>query len=115
MTGGIQSSIQLDADPSPRNEALAYETQAQAAARERANSHELAMIRARKGWVGCLTGSVNETLNTGLLILVLALVLLAATLVGAAYRPDVFGPYVDRTFQLVLTVSGFVFGVKMTR
>ena len=99
--------LKLDQNPSPKAEAKQFQN-----ADERA--HQIALIVAKKGVVGKLTGSTNDAMNTGTLILIICLFLWGASMVGVCFKADAFSPISDNVFKAVLAVAGYVFGTKTT-
>jgi hypothetical protein len=111
--GGADRIIQVDPNPTPKEEAKDFEN-ADERMQAKAQAHELAIINSKKGWVGRVTGSTNEALNTGVFILFLSLILLAASMVGSAYYPTTFAAITDNLFKLALTVAGYIFGTHQS-
>ena len=70
----------------------------------------LALLSAKKGWIGRITGSTNEDMNTGLLVLLISLLLLGVSMIGTAEKITEFASISDNLFKVVLTVAGYVFG-----
>jgi hypothetical protein len=103
--------LKVDPNPSAKAEAESFENPDERL-RATANAHELAVLAAKKGWVGCLTGSANEAMNTGLLILLISLALLGGSMWGTTQYPNTFIGITDNLFKLVLTVAGYVFGTQ---
>lgn len=101
--------LKVEQNPTPRDEAREFENpdeRAKAAAR----GHELALLKAKTGWIGRLTGSTNESMNTGLLLLLICLALLGFSIIVNAEGIPGFSGITDNLFKLVLTLAGYVFG-----
>jgi hypothetical protein len=102
-------ALQLDQNPSPKDEARDFQnTDEKLIAANHA--HEIAILNAKRGAIGKLTGSSNDAMNTGLLILIICLVLLALSMIGDCIKPEPFSSITDNLFKVVLTVAGYVFG-----
>ena len=67
---------------------------------------------AKRGIVGKLTGSTNDAMNTGLLILIICLILWGLSMIGVYQKAEVFNPISDDIFKVVLAVSGYIFGTN---
>jgi uncharacterized membrane protein (UPF0136 family) len=80
-----------------------------------ARPHELALLAAKGGLVGRLTGSTNESLNTGFLVLIISLILFAGSMAGTYVDAAKFSIITDDLFKLVLTVAGYVFGTHTAK
>jgi hypothetical protein len=109
-----EPQLRIDPNPSPKDEARDFQNSDERRLAA-THSHELAMIDARRGLIGRLTGSTNDSMNTGLFILVCGLLLLAGSMVGGLFRPEAFSGTTDNLFKFVLTVSGYVFGTKVAQ
>jgi len=98
--------IKVDPNPTPQAEAEQFENPDERA-RAPANAHELAVLSAKKGWIGRITGSTNEDMNTGLLVLLISLLLWGGSMI---IKVDASAS--DNLFKFILTVAGYVFGTK---
>jgi hypothetical protein len=104
--------LELERNPSPKEEAKDFQNPDERMAAAR-NAHELALINARRGYVGKITGSTNDAMNTGTFILLICFVFLGISMIGLYIRPEAFGAIVDNLFKAILTVAGYVFGTKI--
>jgi hypothetical protein len=77
--------IKVDPNPTPQAEAEQFENPDERE-RARANAHELALLSAKKGWIGRITGSTNEDMNTGLFVLLISLLLCEGSSMRAISR-----------------------------
>jgi len=81
--------LKLDQNPSPKEEAKDFQN-----ADERSiaahNAHQIALIDAKRGVVGRLTGSTNDAMNTGTLILLICLTLWGLSMVGLYVKTEAF-------------------------
>ncbi|MGH6845599.1 MAG: hypothetical protein ACRECU_12975, partial [Methylocella sp.] len=101
--------LKIDQNPTPKDEARDFENPDERM-RDKVNAHELALLTARRGLVGKLTGSTNEALNTGLMVLIVSLILFGFAMLGTYINASGFNTITDDLFKLVLTVAGYVFG-----
>ena len=109
--------VQLDPNTSPEAEAEEFATPDERK-EARAHNHELKKLdiefktlRAKQGWIGKVTGSANPNLNIAFVIIVVLCFAYIAT-----YLPDKLDDSVKELRRYIiggiLTVAGFVFGVK---
>ena len=105
--------LQVDPNPTPKAEAEEFENiDERFRAAER--GHELAILAAKKGWIGIITGSTNESMNTGLFLLLISLLLLGCSMIGSAKEIAAFNAITDNLFKFVLTLAGYIFGTSMS-
>ncbi len=104
----IKEPLELDRNPTPKEEAKEFEN-----LDEKVRAHELELLKGKRGWVGKITGSTNEALNTGLFVLVIAFFMLAIAMFGLLFT-KVFEPFIQGLMNLVAAALGYVLGTKKT-
>lgn len=107
-----EGHIAVDKDPTPDEEGGFFST-ADEKRQAMLNQHELAIHDRNLGLIGKVTGSTNASLNVAAIIIAALLVALMICLIGSAFLTEnKFGSYVERLIAAILTVAGFVFGVR---
>jgi hypothetical protein len=104
--------LELDRNPSPKDEAKDFQN-ADETLLSKNHAHELAMIKAKLGIVGKITGSTNDAMNTGLFIFICCTGLLVGSGVGGFFRPDAFSAITDTLLKLFPAIVGYVIGTKV--
>jgi uncharacterized MAPEG superfamily protein len=112
MVGAVPP-LELEQNPSPKEEAKDFQNADERMAAAH-NAHELAILNAKRGFVGKVTGSTNDAMNTGTFILIICFIFLGLSMIGLCAKPESFGSITDNIFKAILAVSGYVFGTKTT-
>ena len=100
-----QATVAVDPNPTADKESRDFENDDDRRRRE----HELALLGMRQGLIGKITGSSNESLNNGaLVLLILAILLCIAEWVQ--YSGVKLDNVTDGIIKIMLTVVGFIFG-----
>jgi hypothetical protein len=113
-TAAEEPQLKLDKNPSAKEEAKDFQNpdeRLQAAN----NAHQLAVLREKKGWIGIVTGSTNESLNTGIVVFILCAIVLAGSLTGSFYRSDPFNSVTDYMCKALVAVVGYIFGANTAK
>lgn len=77
------------------------------------NKHQLDVHDRNLGLIGKITGSTDPSLNIASVIAGGLIVALFLCLGGAVFHGlDKLGPYIERLITGILTVGGFIFGVR---
>lgn len=105
--------ITVSQNPTPDDEAADFDNKDDKLATQRHN-HAQEDLRNKQGWIGRITGSTNEALNSGILLLILLLIVLSVSEFGLYYKPEAFSSLEDNLTKVVFTVAGFIFGSKVT-
>lgn len=102
--------IQLEKNPSPDKEGGFFSSVDE---KKAANAHQLAVHDRNLGSIGRFTGSTNPSLNIAAAIAAGLLVALFVCLIASGFQGIAnLGPYIEKLIAAVLTVSGFIFGVR---
>jgi hypothetical protein len=109
-----EQQLKLDRNPSAKEEAKDFQNQDERLQAVH-NAHELAVLRSKKGWIGIITGSTNESMNTGIVVFILCGIVLAGSLIGATYRPDPFDSVTDYMCKAIFAVVGYIFGANAAK
>jgi hypothetical protein len=111
---GEEQQLKLDRNPSANEEAKDFQNQDERLAAVH-NAHELAVLRSRKGLIGIVTGSTNESMNTGIVVFILCTIVLGGSLIGATYHPDPFNSVTDYMCKALIAVVGYIFGANTAK
>ncbi len=96
--------IRVDSEPTPDEEANAFSTKDERR-EQRKHEHQLAILDRDLGWIGKATGSRNASLNVASVILIGMFIALFICLALSSQ-------HVEKIITAILTISGFIFGVK---
>lgn len=106
--------IEIERNPTPDAE-IGFFSSADEKRQTMINAHELQLLDRKLGWMGKYTGSTNPSLNIAAGIIAGLVIALFLCFIGAVVQGlAAFGPYVERIIAAILTVGGFIFGVRQS-
>ena len=105
-TPAPKTTIDLDRQPTGEAEGQDFENADDRARRQ----HEINLLKEKKGFLGRLTGSTNEQLNTGLFLFLLTLAGLIATHVVSTSFSISDRNLENALLNILLAIAGYVLG-----
>lgn len=106
------AKTKIDPNPTPDAEANTFSTIDERREGIR-NRHSLDIHDRNLGSIGRFTGSINSSLNIAFVLLAGLLMALFVCLAAAIFKGmSEFGPHIEKLITAILTVGGFIFGVK---
>ncbi|MGX5718568.1 hypothetical protein [Shinella zoogloeoides] len=106
-----ETTLQLDPNPTPKAESQEFSNPDEIR-RGQDYAHQLALIDRNQGSIGRLIGSTESNLTIAFAVIVVAGLCCVGCLIGMAWQPDVFLDAMKFFGTTILTVAGYVFGVK---
>lgn len=104
--------IAVERNPTPDGEG-GFFSSADEKKQTMSNNHQLAIHDRNLGSIGKYTGSTNPSLNIAAAIIAGLVAALFACILGSSLQGlKEFGPYTERLIAAILTVGGFIFGVR---
>ncbi|MCB2053162.1 MAG: hypothetical protein KDE35_02830 [Geminicoccaceae bacterium] len=106
-----REQLQLEPHPTAASEQRQFSNPDEIRA-DRDNAHALALIDREQGLVGRIIGSTEANLNIACTIILFAGLGMLGSMVGMFMQPELFFDALKLFTTVLLTVAGYVFGVK---
>lgn len=103
--------LQLDPNPTPKAESQDF-SNPDDIRRGQEHAHELALLERNQGHIGKLIGSSDANLTIAFCIIGIAGIACLGCLLGMIWQPAIFLDALKFFGTVMMTVAGFVFGVK---
>ncbi|MDP9569649.1 UNVERIFIED_ORG: hypothetical protein J2W66_000109 [Agrobacterium larrymoorei] len=109
--GKEEPQLQLDPNPTPKAESQDF-SNPDDIRRGQDYAHQLALLDRNQGYIGKLIGSSDSNLTIAFCIIGIAGLTCLGCLVGMIWQPEIFSDALKFFGTVIMTVAGYVFGVK---